>query len=181
MNITITKQAAEDLGITDLVVMAEEVEFLKESNAIEGVYDNDSLMQAVYAWSWLKAQKELTTWVILKVHKILMLHQRLQPDEKGYLRQCEVSIGNRFGLNYVLVPDAIKEWCKDAMNSIKVPGEEGNNIRIDHIEYERIHPFVDGNGRTGRMFMNWQRLKAGLPVLIIHEGEEQREYYRWFN
>ena len=50
-----------------------------------------------------------------------------------------------------------------------------------HVKYEKIHPFADGNGRTGRMFMNWTRLKRNNePLLIIHEGEEQREYYGWF-
>lgn len=54
-------------------------------------------------------------------------------------------------------------------------------MKNHHVEYEIIHPFVDGNGRTGRMFMNWERLKGGLPILVIHEGEEQQEYYKWFN
>ncbi len=49
-----------------------------------------------------------------------------------------------------------------------------------HVSYEKIHPFVDGNGRTGRMFMNWWRLTNGLPLLIIHEGDEQYNYYQWF-
>lgn len=157
-----------------------EIEFLKESNAIEGVYNIDSLEQAKFAWEYLKKQKELTTSVILKTHKILMLHQNLYGYEKGYWRRCRVWVGGREGLDYESVPQAVEEWCLDAMTSVKVPGDNGKNIKIDHIEYEKIHPFVDGNGRTGRMFMNWQRLKAGLPLLIIHEGEEQQEYYTWF-
>ena len=40
---------------------------------------------------------------------------------------------------------------------------------IFHIRFERIHPFNDGNGRTGRIIMNYNLLKAGLaPVLITH-------------
>ena len=57
---------------------------------------------------------------------------------------------------------------------------DGGAAKASHIAYERIHPFIDGNGRTGRMFMNWQRLKAGLPILVIKEKEKQ-EYYKWFN
>ena len=53
-------------------------------------------------------------------------------------------------------------------------------IEQDHIWFEKIHPFEDGNGRTGRILMNIQRLNAGLPLLIIHEGKEQMEYYKWF-
>jgi len=49
-----------------------------------------------------------------------------------------------------------------------------------HVLFEKIHPFIDGNGRTGRMVYNWHRLKLGLPIHIIHEGKEQFKYYKWF-
>lgn len=49
----------------------------------------------------------------------------------------------------------------------------------DHIAFENIHPFIDGNGRMGRILLNWQRVKADLPILIIRESERQ-EYYSWF-
>ena len=156
-----------------------ESDFLRESNAIEGVFDEVSFWDAAYAWEYLKEQNELTTSVILKTHKILMLNQKLQPDERGYFRKCEVKIGYRFGMNYILVPSAIADWCEDVKTSIEVPGRNGNNIKVDHIEYEKIHPFVDGNGRTGRMFMNWERLKAGLDLMIIWEADKS-DYYKWF-
>lgn len=154
-------------------------DFLAESNAIEGVFDEDSLNQAFYAWEYLKRQEELSVSVILKTHKILMLHQPLRPDQIGYFRQCAVWIGGREGIHYSQISSAIKSWCVDAMTSIEVPGDDGSNIKIDHIEYERIHPFIDGNGRTGRMFMNWQREKSGFPILVIKNSEKQ-SYYRWF-
>jgi Fic family protein len=155
-------------------------EFLRESNAIEGVYDIDSLKQAKLAWKYLMTQKVLTPAVILDTHKILMLHQNLQPNHKGYFRDCEVTVGGTYGLNWGKIPEAIESWCKDVAISLKIPGEDGKHFKIDHITYEHIHPFVDGNGRTGRLFLNWERLKAGLPLLIIHEGFEQYEYYKWF-
>ncbi len=159
-------------------------EFISESNAIEGVYDDDSFMQAMHAWQFLCKQKKLTEGVILKTHKILMLNQNLQPDEKGYFRRCEVIVGRRFGLNWVKVQEAIQDWCAD-MNikstTAFIPKEitEKTSKHL-HVIYEKIHPFVDGNGRTGRMFMNWWRLRNGLPILVIHEGKEQFEYYKWF-
>jgi Fic family protein len=155
-------------------------EFLSESNAIEGVFDEDSFKQAKEAWKYLIKQKTLTKDVVLKTHKILMLNQNIQPDEKGYFRKCEVTIGGRYGLNWIKIPLVLEEWLVDVATSINIPGENGRNIKLDHIEYEYIHPFVDGNGRTGRMFYNWQRLKSGLPLHIIHEGPEQFEYYKWF-
>lgn len=119
--------------------------------------------------------------MVLKVHKILMLNQRgLTPDQKGYFRKIPVWIGGREGLGWRSIQRAMENWIGDVETSLNIPGKDGKHIKIDHIEYEKIHPFVDGNGRTGRMFYNWQRLKCGLPLHIIHEGEEQMEYYQWF-
>ena len=44
-----------------------------------------------------------------------------------------------------------------------------------HIQFERIHPFSDGNGRTGRMVLNYSLLQQGFPPLII-EKETKSEY-----
>jgi Fic family protein len=159
--------------------------FLIESNGIERCYDDISFKQAVRAWNFLSKQKVLTKSVILKTHKILSLHSRLLPGQKGHFRKVKVWVAERETLGFAKIPNAIKEWLKDANDSIKNPGENGENIRLDHIKYEKIHPFVDFNGRTGRLFMNWQRMQAGLPILIIkadwpdYHGE-QRAYYMWF-
>jgi Fic family protein len=161
------------------------LEFLKESNAIEGVYDDDSLQQALHAWSYIVLQKKLSPGVILKTHKILMLHQKLQPDQKGYFRKVPVWVGGREGEDWTIVPRLIEEWAEDVMETITASStfalmRKEKWIQEEHVRYEHIHPFVDGNGRTGRIFMNWERIQIGLPLLIIHAGEEQQEYYKWF-
>ena len=149
------------------------LEFLSESNKIEGVFDDDSLQQAKYAWDYLAEQKEMTPSVILKTHKILMLNQNLLPNEKGYFRKVPVYIGGKEAIDYRKISEAIGNWCNNTMNSRK-------SAKKLHVEYETIHPFVDGNGRTGRMFLNWTRIKKKQPIIIIHEGKEQMEYYDWF-
>ena len=148
-------------------------DFLKESNAIEGVYDEDSLQQALYAWNYLSEQKEMNIHVMCKVHKILMLHHPLMPNERGYMRQIPIYIGGREGLPWKLIPTRLSTLAMNMWLHSK-------HWKEHHIEFEKIHPFVDGNGRTGRMLMNWERLRVGLPLLIIHEGQEQQKYYQWF-
>lgn len=158
-------------------------EFLKESNAIESVYDVDSLQQALYAWEYLIGEKEITPSVVLKTHKILMLHQPLHGYERGYFRRCAVYIGGRQGLRWDVIPEAIQSWCIDMnMPQATENTDDGKErySKMIHVDYENIHPFIDGNGRTGRMFMNWWRIKNGLPILVIHEGPEQFDYYKWF-
>ena len=45
-----------------------------------------------------------------------------------------------------------------------------------HAKFENVHPFADGNGRTGRLLMNYLLLLLDHPPIIIHE-EDKRAYY----
>lgn len=49
-----------------------------------------------------------------------------------------------------------------------------------HIEFEGIHPFIDGNGRTGRMLVNLELMKAGYPPIAI-KFTEKMTYYDAFD
>lgn len=153
--------------------------FLQQSNLIEGVSDARSLDDAYKAWEYLSQVDVLTLDDVLKTHWFLMENQPLEPHEKGFLRRCEVRIGRSFGTTSDLIGGELKEWI-DLMNA---PRKELLDRQIDwqvlHVEYERIHPFADGNGRTGRMFMNWYRLKNGYPLLTI-DVKDRWEYYKWF-
>lgn len=159
-------------------------EFLRESNEIEGVYDEDSLEQALKAWKYLSVQKELNNNVILETHKILMINQGLQPHEIGYFRRVPVYIGGHEALRWENIEVRLDEWIKSVENTIKAavlnPEEESEKrIKADHVEYETIHGFIDGNGRSGRLFYLWERMQIGLPIHII-KSEERGKYYEWF-
>lgn len=45
-----------------------------------------------------------------------------------------------------------------------------------HIRYERIHPFPDGNGRTGRLLINYEMLRAGYAPIVIPKEERTRYF-----
>ncbi len=157
--------------------------FLLQSNFIEGVYDSISFHQALQAWKGLPAiSQELTGVDVRQAHAILMLNH-LKDDERGRYRTVPVYIGGREGLAPTLIPNAMHNWL-GAMEYTALMGDSVETLekhaRDLHVQYEKIHPFIDGNGRTGRMFMNWFRLSVGLPILILWESEKQ-EYYKWFN
>ncbi len=151
-------------------------EFLRQSNAIEREYSEEAYQDSVIAWNYLMGESKLTPDVILKTHKLLMKSRNTIPNAfKARYRNCPVYIGGHEGMDHTMIATAIeKRFCYKTMQ-IK---PDWKNL---HILYEKIHPFMDGNGRTGRMFMNWTRVKRlGLPLLVIHEGEEQMKYYKWF-
>jgi Fic family protein len=156
---------------------------LAESNAIEGVYSDTALDDAIATFKWLMEQEQMTPAVVKKAHYLLFTHPELcSPEHRplarneiGYFRTISVYIGAKPALKATKIPKELVAWCA-AMNS-KNPTHDWKEL---HVLYERIHPFVDGNGRTGRMFMNWHRIKIlGLPLLTVWE-DKRFEYYRWF-
>lgn len=53
-----------------------------------------------------------------------------------------------------------------------------NKIARYHIEFERIHTFEDGNGRTGRLLINYELLKNNLPPVVITK-EDRIKYFEF--
>jgi len=159
-----------------------ELEFLQHSNWIENERSEEALEDAYLAWEYLKKQ-EITLKSVLTTHLLLM--RRVNNPIAGMIRNCDVWIGGKkktFVAETLIEQDL--ESLFDAMEASKRLSNE--KMKIDcaetmHIDFESIHPFVDGNGRTGRLILNRHRLMLGLPILVIHEGKEQEEYYRWFS
>ncbi len=149
-------------------------EFLSESNAIEKEYSQVAMDDAMEAYRWAyEYRREFSIDYLLRIHGRLM--KRLNPRIAGKIRECPVFVGDRECLDHKDIKVSLEAWLEHCFTRTTEA-----EIKHAHVEFEKIHPFEDGNGRTGRILMNIQRLAAGLPILIIHEGKEQQEYYKWF-
>ncbi|KLE08160.1 cell division protein Fic [Aliarcobacter butzleri L355] len=124
------------------------------------------------------AQKEdrLSEYSIKQIHSLIL--KNIDDENKGKYRTTNVIIS---GAEHkppqsFEVQSQMQEFIKKYNENITKlhPIELASFI---HIEFVKIHPFVDGNGRTSRLLMNLELIKAGFPPVVI-ELEDRLEYYK---
>ena len=141
------------------------------SNLIEGFDSKEADECLLRAWEYLDKQETISKGVVCRTQKIATLHQRdLRPDWRGYYRKIPVWIGGREATDYGEIDSRMRLW----INQIK-----SLSPKLSHIDFEHIHPFVDGNGRTGRLLMWWHEVQLGQQPTLI-KFEDRHEYYKWF-
>lgn len=147
-----------------------------------------------YAEEELNEKEKITLWMIRNIHKILLNGARGKDKSPGEFRKNQNWIGNPGSKieDATFVPVA-PEQLTDALENLEEYISEYNEqsalvqAAIIHAQFEKIHPFKDGNGRIGRMliplFLYYKNL-ISRPVLYVSEFlEENREeyYYRLNN
>ncbi len=73
----------------------------------------------------------------------------------------------------------VSAMVSDWIGEVQALGREGEGIEPEalarvHARFEQIHPFLDGNGRTGRLVLNLLLVRLGYPPVIIFKGDRQR-------
>lgn len=156
-------------------------EYVYQSNAIEG-YSRDEYGPGTLIFdNHLRAAQrvaELEAADPRDLHFILM-YGVLGPLEAGVWRRYDVYIGG----NAAVSPGRHLAAHMESFDQMIASGPAKDQTAEDfcwevHHYFECVHPFVDGNGRTGRLILNALRLRYGLPWLTINAGEEQQRYYR---
>jgi hypothetical protein len=63
------------------------------------------------------------------------------------------------------------EWLKEANNLRTRSPRFPEEVALLHCRFEQIHPFLDGNGRTGRLILNLLLVRLGYPPAIIYKNQ----------
>ncbi len=140
----------------------------------EGITPKDKTLREIYDlqntekvfFRILNIKEELSHELIVKIHSELMENIDAR---KGYRKTDVRVLRSNFDATpapYVKTDtDLLLKWYQKSKNKLH-PLILGT---IFHHKFEKIHPFMDGNGRTGRMLMNYILLRNKYPPLIIHK------------
>lgn len=122
-------------------------------------------------------EETLSTTIIKEIHADLT--DRLQYDKGQFKKNENMILGAEFQTSSPSETPLFVSQLIDNLNyrlSISTDREAKLMAILDtHIQFERIHPFSDGNGRTGRMMMNYSLLQERFPPLII-EKDTKAQY-----
>ena len=121
---------------------------------------------------------ELNTENILLLHKMLM--GGINDEIAGRFRRRDEYV--RVGTHIAPAPEHVQELIENLLIEYK---SADNTYFIDriarfHLEFERIHPFIDANGRIGRVLLNLQLKQYSYPPIIIRNKGKFDYYYPAF-
>lgn len=124
----------------------------------------------------LIANKEaLTEWNLKNIHTLIL--KEIDNDHAGRYRKENVLISGakhippkHFELNY-LMQKMVQEYGQDWRSYHPVV-----RATLLHGEFVKIHPFVDGNGRTARLLLNFELMRSGFTPIII-KNIQRASYY----
>ena len=181
--------------------------FIVESDAIESIEDDPNLVSRQlqkkskkgHAGALLlleslarEKEKELTGDIVCKVQGLITAEQHtktggtaLKPEWIGKYRPVNVSIGGRLAPPPAMVPSLMMAWAYGVRIWQRSASAENDMAKLRqisrfHFEYERIHPFADGNGRSGRAIVYYLMRYCGLDPFIFTAADRFNTYYRCF-
>ncbi|MDQ7096680.1 Fic family protein [Desulfosporosinus sp. PR] len=178
INFTYNSNAIEGNTLT----LQETALILKEGITIDRKPLKDHLEAVGHKEAWLyveelvKNKVQISEKVIKEIQSLVLMDRR---EDRGVYRRVPVTI---MGAAYTppqpyLVPSLMEQLVKKYQEMIALHIIE--RISNFHLAFETIHPFLDGNGRTGRLLLNLELMKEGYPPINI-KFADRRRYYEAF-
>ena len=159
---------------TERILMALEV---SRNVSVREVFEANNLARVLEYIRSKTIEPELSIEVILLLHKMLM--GNINDAIAGRFRKKGEYM--RVGTHIAPAPEHVGRMMKSILTEF--PADQSNyftdKIARFHLDFETIHPFCDGNGRMGRVIINYQLGRFGFPNVIIRDKEKQT-YYQAF-
>lgn len=158
---------------TDLVLRGLTIDRKPLKDHMEAVGHKEAF---VYVRELVKEQVPMSESIIKQIHYLVLADKK---DDRGVYRRVPVHI---MGAQHEPVqPYLIQPKMEQLMIDYGSSTEHIiTKLARFHIEFEGIHPFIDGNGRTGRLLVNLELMKAGYPPIDI-KFTDRIAYYNAFD
>ena len=142
------------------------------------IFEAKNLAQVVSYIEIKAKEQELTLDVILFLHKILI--SNIRDDIAGRFRKDKEYV--RVGSHIAPAPQEIHDRLEKMIGDYNASSHENVIKRIAklHLAFEHTHPFIDGNGRIGRVLNNFLLIREGYVPINIKFIDRQK-YYDTFN
>ncbi len=150
-----------------------EMEVSKDLNLRE-VYEAQNLARITQYIHEKAVASNLNEKLITLLHQMLI--GNINDSIAGRFRKEHEYV--RVGTHVAPAPEHIGRMIENALVTYDSNHLEHflEKIARFHLEFETIHPFNDGNGRIGRILINWQLLRLGFPQVIIRNKGKQKYY-----
>jgi Fic family protein len=157
------------LGETAMVLEGITVDGKPLKDHLEAVGHRDAFR---YVQQLVTVKAPFSERVIKEIHSLVLLDK---PEDRGVYRRIPVRI---VGAHHeppqpYLVPVQMERLVADFAEDRRHPV---HSAALFHLEFEGVHPFVDGNGRTGRLILNLALMRHGYPPINVKYADRRRYY-----
>lgn len=121
--------------------------------------------------------RHIHTLAMTPVWDVAPHHQATDREGPGSFREHDIEQfpGGMRPPVWTEVPALVRDWATDARELPK--GDESTlveRLAFLHARFEQIHPFLDGNGRAGRLVLNLLLVRLGFPPAIVYKRDRSR-------